>query len=356
MKKVVTFLLPGGSKEPIGGYKVVYEYANRLINDGYNVNIILPATLLWKEQSLKEKIKGIIRYFYFGIVKNKYLPYSWFPLNKSIKIYWVPSLEERYIPKSDYIFATACQTAEYLNNYKQQTKKYYLIQSYENWAFSEERLLKTWKMPFIKIVISDSLLKKAILLNENAFLIENGLNFDDFFWNKSIKKEKNTLMMLYHLSEDVKRSKQGIEIIKILKKEIPSLKLILFGVSNSPKNLPKWIEYYQKPSKKLLCELYNRATLFISPSKIEGWALPPAEAMQCKTTVCVTDIEGHDYIEHLKTGYKVKENLSDLKDEIKKLLENRELTEQLSDAGYQYIKKFTWKKSYEEFKKILNNN
>ena len=128
MKKVVTFLLPGGSKEPVGGYKVVYEYANRLVNDGYNVNIILPATLLWKEQSLKEKVKGIIRFFYFDIFKNKYLPYKWFPLDKNIKVYWTPTLEEKYIPKSNYIFATAWQTAEYLNKYSElKGKKYYLI-------------------------------------------------------------------------------------------------------------------------------------------------------------------------------------------------------------------------------------
>lgn len=353
MKKIVTFLLPCGARNPIGGFKVVFEYANRLINDDYNVNIILPATLLWKEQSIKQKIKGIIKYFYFGIVKNKYLPYNWFPLNKKIKIFWTPTLEEKYIPKSDYIFATACQTAEYLNDYKQIADKYYLIQSYEDWSFSEKRLLNTWKMPLKKIVISKSLLNTAILLYEKATLIENGLNFNDFFWNKNIKKEKNTLMMLYHINEEVKRSNQCLKILKKLKKDIPNLKLILFGVKKPNIYFPEWIEFYQLPTKKLLCNLYNRATLFISPSKIEGWALPPAEAMQCKTMVCVTDIKGHDYIEHLKTGYKIKSDLSTLEKEIKKILNNRQLLQQLSINGYFEIQQYTWERAYKKLKKIL---
>ena len=49
-KKIITFLLPGPSKKPVGGYKIVYEYANCLINDNYDVNIVLSATILWKEQ------------------------------------------------------------------------------------------------------------------------------------------------------------------------------------------------------------------------------------------------------------------------------------------------------------------
>ena len=43
MTKSINFLLPSGSLRPIGGFKVVFEYANRLIADGYNVNIVYPA-------------------------------------------------------------------------------------------------------------------------------------------------------------------------------------------------------------------------------------------------------------------------------------------------------------------------
>lgn len=38
----ITFCLPNHNyKSPIGGYKMVYEYANRLVEKGHSVNIIM---------------------------------------------------------------------------------------------------------------------------------------------------------------------------------------------------------------------------------------------------------------------------------------------------------------------------
>ena len=220
-KKIITFLLPGSSRKPVGGYKVVYEYANCLINDDYNVNIVLSATILWKEQKLRTKIKGLIKYFYFKIFKNNCYPYKWFPLNKNVKIYWVPSLAEKYIPNGDYIFATACETAEYVNKYSNKKgEKYYLIQGYENWNFSEERLINTWKMPLKKIVISNWLKKIGDDLGEITYLINNGLDFNRF--NRDIRMENRnpkSILILYHEME-IKGFKYGLEAVKTVKKSI----------------------------------------------------------------------------------------------------------------------------------------
>ena len=40
MIPIITFILPRTGEEPIGGFKVVYEYANRLAKDGYHINIV----------------------------------------------------------------------------------------------------------------------------------------------------------------------------------------------------------------------------------------------------------------------------------------------------------------------------
>ena len=64
MKKIC-FVLPRYVRHPIGGYKIVYEYANRLVKDNYQVYILyLNDTALNKKimpQSLKNKV---IEYFY----------------------------------------------------------------------------------------------------------------------------------------------------------------------------------------------------------------------------------------------------------------------------------------------------
>lgn len=352
----INIVLPGSSRKPIGGYKVIYEYANKLAEDGYNINIILPATLFWSEQNLKEKIKGILRYFCFKIIKKKYLPYKWFNLNKKIQIYLVLTLEEKNIPDADYIFATACQTAEYIEKYsRNKGKKLYLIQSYEDWSMKEERLLKTWKAPMKKIVISKYLKQKALDLGLDAHYIENGLSFNDFYQDELIKKEDETLMMLYHKDENVKQSRKCLKKLLKLKEKYPELKIILFGVNKREVDIPEWIEYYQLPGKEILRNLYNQATIFISPSKIEGWALPPAEAMQCGTCVCVTDIDGHEYVSHLKTGYRTSVDLNDLEESIIFLFENKDVRKKLEIEGKCYIQNFTWDRAYFKLKKVLNN-
>ena len=59
--KNITFLLPSHGRRPTGGYKVVYEYANRLSANGYTVNIVYPATIFFLKQSFRKKIKCIIK-------------------------------------------------------------------------------------------------------------------------------------------------------------------------------------------------------------------------------------------------------------------------------------------------------
>ena len=358
-KKIITFLLPGGSRNPVGGYKIVYEYANRLIKDNYEVNIIYPATLLWKEQNIYQKLKGIVRYFYFKVNKNRYLPYNWFPLDKKIKIFWTPTLEEKYIPKSDYVIATACQTSEYLNKYKNTNiKKFYLIQGYETWSYSEEKLLKTWKYPLNKIVVSKWLKEIAINLNEEAELIYNGLDFEKFYIESEIEKRKNkNIIFLYHEGE-IKGTKYAIEALKELKIRDNEIRIRSFGAYKNPKNLPSWIEYYYSPSQSKLRELYNEASIFLGTSLGEGWGLTVAEAMQCGCAVVCTNVVG--YNEMAFDGETAllceSKNSKDMIEKIEKLIENTDLRIRIAKNGNKFIQLFTWEKAYNSFKFLIDTN
>ena len=39
-KKSITFIFHQPSLLPVGGFKIVYEYANRLAKDGYEVHLV----------------------------------------------------------------------------------------------------------------------------------------------------------------------------------------------------------------------------------------------------------------------------------------------------------------------------
>lgn len=45
----ISFLLPGPSIYPAGGYKVIFEYANRLAQEGYKVNVVYAGSLFWRK-------------------------------------------------------------------------------------------------------------------------------------------------------------------------------------------------------------------------------------------------------------------------------------------------------------------
>ena len=178
--KTITFLMPMRGDTPIGGYKIVFEYANILVKNGYRVNIIYPSILLRKENNLMLNIKYLKDFFKLSLSKG-YMPDKWFKLDGRIKNIWVPFIHKIFIPKSDYIVATAWQTAEILNSIPDsKVKKIYLIQHFEDWSGEKNRVINTWKMNLRKIVIAGWLKKIAEDLGEKAELIPNPMNFDEF--------------------------------------------------------------------------------------------------------------------------------------------------------------------------------
>lgn len=354
MKNLI-FVLPALSKKPIGGYKIVFEYANRLAMLGYSVTIIFPLILTLKNTSLKNIIRTYRRYYLKGYFIKKYR-IKWFQLNNKIKLKVVPSLDERYMPKGDIIFATARETSYYVNSYrKDKGKKYYLIQGYENWGCSDSEVLNTWKFPLKKIVISKWLGKKLEVIGEKYELIYNGLDFSKFFIKKPIEiRDNNTILCLYH-GAYFKGFDYGLEAFKKIKKEYENINIICFGADKRPGKLPKWIEYYCQPSQEKLNELYNKASIFVGTSFQEGWGLTVAEAMQCGCAVVCTDINGYnEMIFNNETGLLCKvKNSDDLAEKIKKLLNDNCLRKELAKRGNVFIQRFSWEKSINKIVELI---
>ncbi|MCI9843866.1 glycosyltransferase family 4 protein [Flavobacterium pectinovorum] len=357
MKKIV-FLLPGHGKKPIGGHKVVYEYANRFFNCGYEVSIIYGASCLFNKMSFYGQCYSILRYFYFKLSK-KYFPYKWFDLHKGISIKYTWDLNEKYV-EGDVVFATSMETAVSLNTYKKVSNKskYYLIQDFEYWHWGKEEALKTWYFDFNRIVISQWLKDMGDSLQLNTTLIENGFDFNYFGLDKPIKlRNKFTAIMLYHKLPS-KGSKDGLKAFEIVKSKIPELKVILFGTSKKPTDLPNWYVYYQLPDKETLRKIYNEAAMYLGTSHTEGWGLTVGEAMQCGCAVICTDNAGYSIMaKHEKTALvSTIKNYEDLAFNMIRLIENDKLRFEIATNGYENIQKFTWENSFQKIKSLINQN
>jgi glycosyltransferase involved in cell wall biosynthesis len=107
-------------------------------------------------------------------------------------------------------------------------------------------------------------------------------------------------------------------------------------------------------SDEQLPVLYSAAQLFVYPSLFEGFGLPVLEAMACGTPVITSNTTALKEIaadNALAVNPKEPDAIADA---INKLLESRDLREQYRRKGQNYAGKFTWKKTAEETKKVLD--
>lgn len=353
----ITFVLPGSGCVPIGGFKIVYEYANHLSLRGHQVTVVHPARLL-ADMPWIIGAKAAVRYVQRSI-DDSYRPDNWFQVDPKVRLMWVWSLKERCIPDADVVIATCWETAEFVNNYSRiKGRHYYLIQHLETWSGPEEKVYATWKMPLKKIVIAQWLRDIANGLNESSVLIPNGLDFQKFRQDSPPEdRSRSQVMMLYHKC-DWKGSTDGMEALSIVKRQIPELRATLFGTPPAPPNLPDWIEYHRKPPQTKLRELYNRAAIFLAPSWSEGWSLPSSEAMMCGAALIATDIGGHrEYAIHEKTALlSPPKDPNGLAKNLLRLIHDKDFRIQLATQGNQHIQQFTWDRAVDRFEATLKEN
>ena len=354
----ICFILPHPAQGPTGGYKVVYEYANRLVNDGYGVDVVYSGSIFWRQKPLRFKLSNCVRY-----MQQRIKGFScrwWFNLDTRVKEHFTLSMNQRHVPDADVYVATSPYTAWYLNDYTISSKrKFYLIQDYENWGPGLKNILTdTYHMPFTKIVIS-RWLKKLLSdeYHENSIFIPNGFDFNKF--NLSIgytDKNKYCISMLYH-EMDRKRCCDAIEALKIVKKRYPQLTVNIFGVPSRHESLPEWFNYYQMPDDTTHNRINNEAAIYLGSSATEGWGLTVGEAMLCGQAVCCTDNDGYrEMAIHEQTALlsPIKNPIA-LASNIIRLIENDDLRIRIAQEGHAYIQQFNWNDSYQTFKSLLTN-
>ena len=356
MKRIV-FLFPHPAVGPTGGYKVVYEYANRLAADGYQVGIVYSGSIYWNRKSLFHKMTCCIRYIQKQL--QGYSCRSWFTLDERIDEHFTFSLNQRHVPKADIYVATSPYTAYYLNEYDHSSKKFYFIQGYENWGEGLKAILHdTYHYPFQKVVIArwlKEMLKKQF--QEESIWIPNGFDFSKFRKTIAVEK-KNPFMvtMLYHQME-LKDCAIGFRAFEIVKERFGNLRVSLFGVHDKPKDLPDWYDYYKRPSDELHNRLNNEAAIFIGTSKTEGWGLTVGEAMMCGQAVCCTDNAGYQEmaIDGETALVSPVGDSEAMANNIIRLIEDEELRYRIANNGYQFIQRFTWEESYHKLKSMFES-
>jgi glycosyltransferase involved in cell wall biosynthesis len=353
----ITFLMPGYIWGPSGGYRVIYEYANRLVERGHHVSVVHPRRLKFLPApniSLRERLRRA-KFCLIGLFSTPVI--DWQPIDKRVELLFVSNSGPRHLPDADALFATAWQTVpSVLRSPHSKGEKFYLIQGYETWMGPKDLVDQTWRAPINKVVISRWLLELGNSIGaSNLTYIPIAINHGLYRVFRPIQERPRQVVMALSWVA-IKGSKDGITALEIAKRNFPDLRVVLFGNSRRPPWVPQWMSYSQNPEQeRIINDFYNGSSIILSPSLTEGFPLPPAEAAACGCAIVATDIKGHrEYVQHNVTGLlSPPQDPEALARNLCLLLGNDDRRIRLAHSANTLIKEFTWERSADRMEDFI---
>ncbi|OQX78628.1 MAG: hypothetical protein B6D56_08500 [Candidatus Omnitrophica bacterium 4484_70.1] len=341
---------------------VLLRHAYYLKKKGYKVDVIVPADrgdMVKKESFFKKpNFSYKFRKFYNLIRGGKVkLNCEWMEVEDfDVPIIEIPDLSEKNIPKADIIVAGSSWMLDVLKNYSEEIKKFYLIQSYE---LETDENIRRYKLPVKKIAVSTYLKNRIekILKDEEIYVVNNGVDVNFFTpkgRNYNIPPRRIGMVYYYKAPYRTKAVIDGIKAFELVKKEFPFVELVMFGTKRD-KGVPEYAEFYEKPSRKKIAEIYRSCDIFLSPSREEACQLPPMEAMASGCALVATNVGGvPDYTIPGETALVCSPGeVEKLATNIKYLIENPDFFKKISGKGRKFIENFSWEKVSVKFEKIL---
>jgi glycosyltransferase involved in cell wall biosynthesis len=354
LKKLrIHILLPGLTSKAGGGTKIMYEYANRLATRGHEVHVYHSVVKPFRPMKSPLWFKWTLSF-----LRNKFSK-KWFKFHASVKLHVVPDITNDYLPNADVVFSTWWELAYRVAALSpEKGKKFNLIQSLELWTGFEQEVYDSFKLPITHLVIANYL-KEAVYTHSGTtpILLNNAIDTQIFHITSPIDTRVAPKIIMLYSELSLKGSATALMVFRKLKERVKNLEITLFSTFAKPENLEDWIHFHRNPTN--LPELYNEASVFFSPSLIEGWALPPAEAMACGCAVVCTNIGGHaDYAIDGQTALLVPPADEKVMEErLFELLSDMELKNTLAKNGNEFIStQFNWDASVTQLEKLFLAN
>lgn len=339
MKRPIYWVLETGSLA--GGVRVVGEYANRLAQRGWDVQI-------WSA--------------------NPKQSMGWFSLDSRIKwkSFWATGTTLDYQPLADLLekidgvkIATFWRTAPIVNDVSKPGEGYYLVQdredSYGGFPILDEFILSTYAMPIQKVTTSRWVEKQ---LSDTTYI---GLGIDSF-WKETRKAgERKNYALACARKQALKGWNELCEACRYLNRE--GRKLTTFGLDERSSMVGDFTHYGAKVDKerrmveavsdRKIRELYSEAGVFISTSRHEGFSLMPLEAMACYCPTVVTNADGN--MEYVEDGINclIATDPEDVCQKTIEVLTNRKLAASLAKEGAKAPKRYKWEDAVTRLENVL---
>ncbi len=348
--RTFVFVLPGTTAVPVGGFKVIYEYANVLVGRGHRVLVVHP----WScDPPATRRERWRARLWALRLSRKRGEVAPWFEFDPKVELSLVGFPAPEQLPLGDANFATAWQTAGPVAAAAPPGTGFYLIQHLEEWD-DPEVVRATWRLPLHKVVIAGWLAQIAGEMGEGwrTSRVPNGLDFDSFGVDvppAGRPPRVGALISRFKSAEDV------VGALVEARRRVSDLTATTYGTAERPELLPDWVEYTRLPAPAALRALYNSCSIFLQASRSEGWGLPATEAMVCGCALVTYDNGGsREYAADGETAMVVANgDVEGLAGAIVSLCRDRELRLGLVERGRELVGKLTWSHSADQLECVV---
>ena len=214
--------------------------------------------------------------------------------------------------------------------------------------FTKNELAYKLNIPKDKIIVIKSAVNQEMFrpISENEISMIKPLYPDYkkliYVGNESLRKNFITLLKAFY----------------IIKKKYKKIKLIRVGAPRysrfiSNLGLEKDIIYLENISNERLREIHNLCDYYVFPSLYEGFGFPGLEAASCGTPVICSDIPVLREIFKDFPFYFPPKDYKTLAKIIIENINNEDLKKDMSNKGLNVVKNYSWKKSAEQYYKIV---
>jgi glycosyltransferase involved in cell wall biosynthesis len=344
----IVFVLPSVTAVPVGGFKIVYEYANRLAGRGHRVSIV-HAVAGGAGGGLGGRMRH--RHLVRRLRREPAAVAPWFDFDAEVELLVAEKLDSDVIGRRNLVIATAWETAAAVAAAVGDAG-FYLIQGLETWG-DIEQVRATWRLPLRKIVISGWLRDIAVELGEGArtTVVPNGLDLDRLGVDVPLMaREPRVGALLGALKGE---ADVGAALLTA-RERLPELRAVTYGVAARPDALPDWVEHVRLPDPRQLRELYNSCSIFLQASAADGWGLSATEAMACGCALVTYDNGGsREYAFDGETAVVVEEGAENIAAAIVALVTDPQRRLMLALQGHEAVSAFTWERAVGSLEDVL---
>lgn len=357
----INLLLPFYPKLPIGGFKVHYEYANRLAERGHSVSVLHPCTVEeptgWKARLARTGKLAADRLSTQSTV-------DWYSLRHDIHLLSVPDLGERNVPEADVTLATSWATAEMASAYSSKAGEVFqIVYDYELWMTADADLRQRMESAFrattncIATSPSVAAMLQQIGIQPVAY-IPCGLDFSEFGIDIPIESRSPESVGFPAREQFSKGTADAVIALETLRSRgTQNLQVSAFG-PRPVNGLPDDFRVEWSPTSRQLRAFYNSISIFVFPSHFEGWGLPGMEALACGAALVAADSVGiRDYAHHEETALIVPRGRPDLlAAAVTRLIEDGELRHRLARQGEAKVRQYTWERAVDALEVLLERS